>query len=75
VDLNISIIVVQHNPPPVMAFILGHMLRWLKANGIASFQVPNLFGTNQPEGWILREPLGIVDILVAGNPAVDGLAQ
>ena len=31
--------------------------------------------TDQPEGRILREPLGIVDILIARHAAVDGLAQ
>ena len=29
----------------------------------------------QPERWILREPLGIVDILIASDTAVDRLAQ
>ncbi len=33
------------------------------------------FGTDQPERRILREPLGVVDILIARHPAIDGLAQ
>lgn len=40
VDLVHSIIVLQHNPPPVMAFLLAHLLRILKPGGVAYFQVP-----------------------------------
>jgi hypothetical protein len=35
----------------------------------------DLFGTDQPERRILREALGIVYILIACYPTVDGLAQ
>jgi 2-polyprenyl-3-methyl-5-hydroxy-6-metoxy-1,4-benzoquinol methylase len=40
VDLVFSCIVLQHNPPPIMALILKNMLRWLKPGGIAFFQLP-----------------------------------
>ena len=35
-----SIIVLQHNPPPLMRSILDHALRQLRPGGIAYFQVP-----------------------------------
>ncbi|MGD9879906.1 MAG: methyltransferase domain-containing protein [Reyranella sp.] len=39
-DLWFSIIVLQHNPPPIMAMILQRMLRLLRPGGLAVFQVP-----------------------------------
>jgi hypothetical protein len=38
-------------------------------------QTGNLLGTDQPKRRILREPLGVVHILIARDAAVDGLAQ
>jgi hypothetical protein len=35
-----SIIVLQHNPPPVIAHILRMLLRSLRPGGVAYFQVP-----------------------------------
>lgn len=40
VDLAYSMIVLQHNPPPVMAFIIQGLIRSLNPGGIAFFQVP-----------------------------------
>lgn len=40
VDLVFSIIVLQHNPPPVIAHIVRMLLRSLNPNGLAFFQVP-----------------------------------
>lgn len=40
VDAIFSVIVLQHNPPPLIAEILRMLLRLLKPNGIAYFQVP-----------------------------------
>lgn len=40
VDVVFSIIVLQHNPPPVIAHILRMLLRSLNAGGVAFFQVP-----------------------------------
>jgi SAM-dependent methyltransferase len=39
-DCFISLIVLQHNPPPVMALILRLALNRLSASGIAYFQIP-----------------------------------
>jgi cyclopropane fatty-acyl-phospholipid synthase-like methyltransferase len=36
----VSFIVLQHNPPPVMAHILNAVLAKLERNGVALFQVP-----------------------------------
>jgi predicted O-methyltransferase YrrM len=40
IDLFYSIIVLQHNPPPLMLSILGHAFAGLKPGGMAFFQVP-----------------------------------
>lgn len=40
VDLWYSVIVLQHNPPPVMRAILGRVFSLLRPGGIAIFQVP-----------------------------------
>lgn len=39
-DLVYSVIVLQHNPPPVIALILRSLLATLRPGGIAFFQVP-----------------------------------
>jgi|SRR6185437_4858990 len=39
-DLFFSVIVLQHNPPPVIALLLEKIAAKLKPNGIAFFQVP-----------------------------------
>lgn len=39
-DVLISLIVLQHNPPPVIAYLLRTLLGKLRPNGIAYFQVP-----------------------------------
>lgn len=40
VDVAYSMLVLQHNPPPVMAFIVEGLIRSLNPGGIAFFQVP-----------------------------------
>jgi len=40
VDVSYSMIVLQHNPPPVMAFIVEALIRSLNPGGVAFFQVP-----------------------------------
>lgn len=39
-DVIYSIIVLQHNAPPVMEYILNAMLKSLRAGGVAFFQIP-----------------------------------
>lgn len=39
-DMLVSLIVLQHNPPPVMGVILDRLLSLLTPSGIACFQVP-----------------------------------
>jgi hypothetical protein len=50
-------------------------LERLQPRGQGYPTLPDLLETGQPERRILREPLGIVDILSAGHPAVNGVAQ
>ncbi len=40
VDLVLSLIVLQHNPPPVMAEIFARLLRRLNTGGVAYIQMP-----------------------------------
>ena len=40
VDLIYSVIVLQHNPPPLIKLIIGKFLEALKPSGVAYFQVP-----------------------------------
>ena len=40
VDLIYSLIVLQHNPPPLIGFIVREFLRALNPGGVALFQVP-----------------------------------
>lgn len=40
VDLTYSMLVLQHNPPPVIAFIIEELVRSLNPGGVAFFQVP-----------------------------------
>ncbi len=40
VDLIYSRIVLQHNPPPIMSFIITSFMRCLKPGGVAFFQLP-----------------------------------
>ena len=39
-DVLFSIIVLQHNPPPLIAFMLRELLKKLNPGGVAYFQVP-----------------------------------
>src|ERR1039457_94925 len=58
-------------------FLLGpHLsLKSLQAGSQRRATIPCLLRADQPERWILREPLRVVDIFIARNPAVYGLAQ
>lgn len=40
VDVIYSLIVLQHNPPPIMILILEGMMKALKPGGVAYFQIP-----------------------------------
>lgn len=40
VDAIFSVITLQHNPPPVMAWMLKKLLSALKSNGVAFLQIP-----------------------------------
>jgi SAM-dependent methyltransferase len=41
-DLFFSSIVLQHNPPLVIAYLLDHMLKRLKPGGLGFFQIPSV---------------------------------
>ena len=59
IDLIYSILVLQHNPPPIIAYILKKLLKSLNAGGVAVFQVPTYvkgynFTIEGYLGWIDR---------------------
>jgi SAM-dependent methyltransferase len=39
-DVFFSVIVLQHNPPPIMAYILRKILQQLNHGGVGYFQIP-----------------------------------
>lgn len=43
VDLVFSVIVLQHNPPPVIAYVLDKLLKSLRPGGVAHFQIPTFW--------------------------------
>jgi hypothetical protein len=57
--------------------LLGQHLRLksLQAGSQRRATIPSFLGTDQAERRILRQPFGIVDILIASDAAVDGLAE
>ena len=50
-------------------------LKGLQAGGQCRATIPNLLGTDQAKRGILRETLGVVDVLIACDAAVDGLTE
>lgn len=58
-DVFFSIIVLQHNPPPLMAFLLETILDRLNPGGIAYFQIPT---------YIVNYEFSAADYLAADRP-------
>ena len=50
-------------------------LKGLQPGSQSRTSIPDLFGTDQPEGRVLGEPLGVVEVFVASQAAIDGLPQ
>jgi hypothetical protein len=48
-------------------------LEWLQARGQRRAALPDLPGADEPESRVLGEPLGVVNVLVARQSAVDRL--
>jgi SAM-dependent methyltransferase len=72
-DVFFSIIVLQHNPPPVIAHLLRAALRKLKCNGIAYFQVPTYHPTYsfKASQYVESElQLGMPEIHLLPQPAL-----
>ena len=66
-DVFFSIIVLQHNPPPLIAYLLKTMLQKLNAGGLAYFQVPTYrYGYSfDAEAYVASEPkLGVPEMHV-----------
>ena len=59
-DLVFSLIVLQHNPPPVMAYAFRSLLRTLRAGGVAIIQMPTfMFGRFSVDEYLARPPYGM----------------
>ncbi|WP_427789742.1 class I SAM-dependent methyltransferase [Brevundimonas diminuta] len=50
-DFIISLIVLQHNPPPIMAYAFTRLLRALRPGGVAIIQMPTL----KPERFSVKD--------------------
>ena len=61
-DLVVSLIVLQHNPPPVMAMLLEKLLRALAPGGAAVIQMPTL---------IRDYRFSVADYLANAQPAME----
>ena len=55
--------------------LLGQHLEGSQSGGQRCPSIPDLFGADQPEGRVAGESLGIVEVFVACQAAVDGLPQ
>jgi SAM-dependent methyltransferase len=64
-DVFFSIIVLQHNPPPLMAYILETVLNKLTSGGIAYFQIPTYiinYNFSATEYLASEHPVGDVEV-------------
>jgi hypothetical protein len=50
-------------------------LEGLQSGGQGCSSIPDLFRTDQPEGWVLGKPRRAVEVFVTCQATVDGLAQ
>jgi 2-polyprenyl-3-methyl-5-hydroxy-6-metoxy-1,4-benzoquinol methylase len=77
-DLWFSYIVLQHNPPPVIAMILRRALSMLAPGGIAIFQVPSFaMGYQYDVARYLANPTstGTIEVHCLPQPVVYRLAR
>jgi SAM-dependent methyltransferase len=71
-DLWFSRIVLQHNPPPLMAMILRRALNMLAPGGIAIFQLPTyaIDYRFRIQEYLATDPAGYYDMHVLPQPAL-----
>jgi SAM-dependent methyltransferase len=77
-DAFFSIIVLQHNPPPVIAAMLETVLQKLRPGGVAYFQVPtyNLGYSFDPEIYLANEqPPGVPEMHLLPQPILFRLIE
>jgi SAM-dependent methyltransferase len=72
-DVFYSIIVLQHNPPPLMAYMLRAILARLNSGGIAYFQIPTYLVNYEfdAEAWLASAlPVGDVEVHCLPQPVL-----
>lgn len=69
-DAFVSLLVLQHNSPPLMAFVLRQVLRKLRPGGVGYFQIP-VYGLHY--SFTLQEYLG--KPITPGMPEMHALPQ
>jgi SAM-dependent methyltransferase len=76
-DLIFSFLVLQHNPPPVIAFILSNLLRSLRAGGFAFFQVPTYCPNYEfvANNYLTQAPSGQIEMHVLPQRHVYAIAE
>jgi ubiquinone/menaquinone biosynthesis C-methylase UbiE len=76
-DLWFSHIVLQHNPPPIIALILAQMFKQLKPGGLTIFQVPTYAPSYSfdLQDYLSRSKLGAIEVHCVPQSVVFELAQ
>jgi 2-polyprenyl-3-methyl-5-hydroxy-6-metoxy-1,4-benzoquinol methylase len=73
-DVFYSLIVLQHNPPPIIKFILRRILRKARPGGLAFFQVPtNPIGYTFDTDAYLASPVPVMELHALPMHEVFGL--
>lgn len=69
-DFIISLIVLQHNPPPIMAYAFSRLLRALKPGGVAVIQMPTLLAERFSVKEYLSQKTGEMEMHALPQPAI-----
>lgn len=69
-DFILSLIVLQHNPPPIMAYIYRRLLRALRPGGIAIIQMPTFMMDTFSVSEYLANPSGDMEMHALPQKAI-----
>lgn len=69
-DFILSLIVLQHNPPPIMAYAFSRLLRALRPGGVAIIQMPTLLAERFSVKEYLSHKTGQMEMHALPQPAV-----
>jgi len=69
-DFILSLIVLQHNPPPVMAYAFRRLLRALRSGGVAVIQMPTFISEYFSVEHYLANPTGDMEMHALPQSAI-----